>query len=165
MSFVVTKISQLVEILSATKICEGNSDEQFTSLPNIHMSVLKNQCSKQTYETVLILLQGLILLPSLNLPVLEFVCLPYCEVLIESTTSPLRCTTCKKHRQSLSITSSHAQKDEWTHPNSHTNYSYLTTPKKNECLHQLHADNKTAKLQITCLENRILNLLIKMEKF
>jgi len=47
------------------------------------------------------------------------------------------------------------QKGERTHPSSHTNYSYLTTPEKNEHLHQLHADNKAAKSRIACLENRI----------
>ena len=50
----VAKMSQLVEILSATKVCEGNSDEQFTSMSNIHKSVLKNQCSKQTHETIIL---------------------------------------------------------------------------------------------------------------
>lgn len=51
--------------------------------------------------------------------------------------------------------SSRTRKDERTHPSSHTNYSYLTTPEKNERLYRLHADIKAAKLRITRLENRI----------
>lgn len=78
-----------------------------------------------------------------------------CEVLIKSSTDPARCTSCKKHRRSLSTITSRTQKDERTHPSSHTNYSYLSTPEKDERLHRLHTQSKVAKLRITRLEKRI----------
>lgn len=47
------------------------------------------------------------------------------------------------------------ERSQRTHPSSHTNYSYLSTPEKNERLHRLHADNKTAKLRISRLEKKM----------
>ena len=46
MFYLVNKVSQFFAVLSSVKICEGNSEEQFTSLPNIHKNVMKNQSSK-----------------------------------------------------------------------------------------------------------------------
>ena len=55
-----------------------------------------------------------------------------CEILIESSTNVVRCSSCKRHRRSLSAICSRSQKDDRTHPSSHTNYSCLTSPEKDE---------------------------------
>ena len=51
-TFLVDKLSQLVGTLNGTKVCEGNSDEEFTSLPNIRKSMMKNQSSKQPHDAI-----------------------------------------------------------------------------------------------------------------
>jgi len=55
-----------------------------------------------------------------------------CEILIESSTDVVQCSSCKKHRRSLSAICSRSQKDDQTHPSSHINYSCLTSPGKDE---------------------------------
>lgn len=82
-----------------------------------------------------------------------------CEVLINSTTYPPRCAHCKKHRKCLNAMVSRTHKDERTHPSSHTNYSYLSTPEKDERLHRLHAESKVIKLRISRLEKKITELI------
>ena len=54
---------------------------------------------------------------------------------------------------------SRIEKDERTHPSSHTNYSYLSTPEKDERLNRLHAESKMAKLRIARLEKKITELI------
>ena len=44
-SFVVSRVSDLLNVLSTTKVCEGNSEPQFLSLPNIHRDVMMNVSS------------------------------------------------------------------------------------------------------------------------
>ena len=44
--FIVSKVIQLVSTLSTCEICEGNPDEKFLTLPNIHKNCLKNISSK-----------------------------------------------------------------------------------------------------------------------
>ena len=39
-------VCQLLATLNACKVCEGNSDGQYTSLPSIHEGVMKNQTSE-----------------------------------------------------------------------------------------------------------------------
>ena len=58
---------------------------------------------------------------------------------------------------SLNAMVSRNHKDDRTHPSSHTNYSYLSTPEKDERLHRLHTESKIAKLRISRLEKRSLN--------
>ena len=57
-----------------------------------------------------------------------------CEMLIESSTDVVQCSSCKKHRRSLLAICSRFQKDDRTHPSSHTNYSCLTSLEKGEQL-------------------------------
>lgn len=81
----------------------------------------------------------------------------HCEVLISSSTEP-PCANCKKHRRSLTAMISHVQKDERTHPSSHTNYSYLSTLEKNEHLRHLHTESKIAKSRISHLQRNIMEV-------
>ena len=47
------------------------------------------------------------------------------------------------------------QKDEQTHPSSHTTYANLHTPEKDERLSRLHEENRKAKVQIKRLIQKI----------
>ena len=42
----VTKVTFLINALRESVICEGNSDEDYLKLPNIHKNVLMNHSSK-----------------------------------------------------------------------------------------------------------------------
>ena len=50
---------------------------------------------------------------------------------------------------------SRPQKDEHTHPSSHTAYINLSTPEKDERLGLLHKENRKARLQIKRLKQKI----------
>ena len=76
-----------------------------------------------------------------------------CEILIKNKTK--RCDTCKKYRNVLSAMVSHPQKDERTHPSSHTAYANLHTPEKDKRLDLLHKENRKVKLQIRRLKQKI----------
>ena len=84
-----------------------------------------------------------------------------CEVLIESNADSARCKSCKKHRRSLSAICSRSQKDERTHPSSHTNYSCLTHEEKDERMRRIHTDSKNTKLRLYHLEKKISNSAAK----
>ena len=77
-----------------------------------------------------------------------------CEILIESSRNVVRCSSCKRHRRSLSAICSRSQKDDRTHPSSHTNYSCLTSPEKDEWLRWTHADSSIAKLRLSQMEKK-----------
>lgn len=47
------------------------------------------------------------------------------------------------------------QSDDRTHPSSHTTYSSLSTPEKDERLHQMHHENVWLKSQIARLREKI----------
>ena len=78
-----------------------------------------------------------------------------CEVLLEASTDAKLCLACKKHRRSLSSMVCRSQKDDRTHPSSHTTYANLRTPEKNERLSRLHQENRKTKLRIARLEQKI----------
>ena len=80
-----------------------------------------------------------------------------CEVLLEGNTEPKKCLACKKHRKSLSSMARRPQKDEHTHPSSHTTYANLHTPEKIERMSRLHQENKKVKLCIVRLEKKIIS--------
>lgn len=50
---------------------------------------------------------------------------------------------------------SRKQSDDWTHPSSHTTYSSLSTPEKDERLRQIHHENIRLKSQIAKLREKI----------
>ena len=79
-----------------------------------------------------------------------------CEVLISKLVTPAWCAPCKKHRKSLLTMTLRNQKDERVHPSSHTNYSYLSIPEKDERLHRLHTQSKISRLHIARLEKKLL---------
>ena len=82
-----------------------------------------------------------------------------CEILIKCTSESNRCTCCKKYRKSLSAMAARPQKDQQTHPSSHTTYACLHTPEKDERLSRLYQEGKVAKLYITRLEKKLTNLV------
>ena len=43
---IVTRVTFLINDLCGSKICEGNSDQEYLKLPNIHNNVLMNHSSK-----------------------------------------------------------------------------------------------------------------------
>ena len=87
-----------------------------------------------------------------GVPSIYHVC---CEVLVSKSMIPSRCAVCKKHRKSLLTMTLRDQKDERVHPSSHTNYSYLTTPEKDERLHRLHTQCKISRSHIVRLEKKL----------
>ena len=77
-----------------------------------------------------------------------------CEVLISQGSSI--CDRCKKHHKSLCAMASRDHKDEITDPSSHTNYTYLSTPEKNDRLSRLHKENRKLTFWVTQLEQKLL---------
>ena len=51
---------------------------------------------------------------------------------------------------------SYDHKDEITDPSSHINYTYLSTPVKNDRLSRLHEENRKLTLRVTQLEQKLL---------
>jgi len=84
-----------------------------------------------------------------------------CEILIELTSKVAKCLSCKKYRKSLAAMASRCQKDDHSHPSSHTTYFNLHTPEKNERLSHLHQENKKVKLCIMHLKKRISEVAIE----
>ena len=48
----VNEVRQILAALNASRICEGNSEPQYTSLPSIREGVLKNQSSELIMNTL-----------------------------------------------------------------------------------------------------------------
>ena len=44
--YIVTKVTNLINVLYESKVCEGNLDEEFLKLPNIQKNVLMNHSSE-----------------------------------------------------------------------------------------------------------------------
>ena len=85
-----------------------------------------------------------------------------CEILIKVTGEVKRCEHCKKHRKSLSAIACRKQKDERTDPTSHTNYTYLKTPEKNERLSRMHKENRKLTLQNLQLKEKLSSETVKV---
>ena len=83
-----------------------------------------------------------------------------CEVLIKPEVNR-RCEYCKNHRKSLSAMACRTQKDKRTDPSSHTNYSYLNTPEKNERLSRLHQQSRTLSIRVSYLQQRLSSVTIE----
>ena len=66
-----------------------------------------------------------------------------------------RCSACTKHQKTLSTTASRIQTDDQTHPSSHTTYSSLNTPEKDERLRCIHNENVRLKSQLAWLREKI----------
>ena len=45
LNYVVSKVRDTLALLSEAAVCQGNSDEQFLSLPNIHDHSMKDASS------------------------------------------------------------------------------------------------------------------------
>lgn len=55
---IVSRVSCLIDVLSAAKVCEGNREERFLNLQNIHKGVLKNHSSKSKFSKFAIIGNG-----------------------------------------------------------------------------------------------------------
>ena len=78
-----------------------------------------------------------------------------CNIIVISAFKSGRCAACTKHRKSLNTMASWPKSNDRTHPSSHTTYAALTTPEKEERLHQMQCDNVRLKLQIARLREKI----------
>ena len=78
-----------------------------------------------------------------------------CEIILDSTSKSGRCSACTKHRKSLNTMASRTHRDDRTHPSSHTAFSLLNTPEKEERLHRMHRENVCLKSQIARLREKI----------
>ena len=67
------------------------------------------------------------------------------------------CESCKIFRRSLLVMASRAinERDDRTHPSSHTNYRYLSSHEKDEHLHRMHMQFKITGHQIKRLQEKI----------
>ena len=86
------------------------------------------------------------------------------EVLVSRSTASKRCAACTRHRKSLASLASRATNrlsDDRTHPSSHTRYSVLTSPEKDERLHRLHSEARKSKQQFEHLRQRVVSLIDK----
>ena len=79
-----------------------------------------------------------------------------CEVLVDHGKLTGRCHPCSWHRNSLrAMVARVRSKDMRTHPSSHTNYSAISTPDKDERLRRLHSEAKSCKRRVDRLKERI----------
>ena len=77
-----------------------------------------------------------------------------CEQLVEYGCKSKRCLPCTKHRKSLSAMVSRPHKDKGTDHSSHTTYSALHTPEREERFRSMQKENKRLKLMLeTTAEN------------
>ena len=67
------------------------------------------------------------------------------------------CESCKIFRRSLLVMASRAinERDDRTHPSSHTNYQDLSSHEKDEHLHRMHMQFKITGHQIKRLQEKI----------
>ena len=79
-----------------------------------------------------------------------------CEVLIDSSLT--RCPKCEAHRKGLHSLLSQIENGSntnWSAPNSHVNYHFLSTPEKIDHLQRLHSLQHHKKLQLVRLERKL----------
>ena len=85
-----------------------------------------------------------------------------CEVLVPRSTASKRCAACTRHRKSLASLLSRAtnrHSDDRTHPSSHTRYSVLTSPEKDERLRRLYSNARKSKQQFERVRQRVASLI------
>ena len=81
-----------------------------------------------------------------------------CEILVDSSTTSGRCSSCTRHRKALASMATRANRpprNEHTHPSSHTTYAALNTPEKDERLRRLSYEAKKSKQRIDRLREKI----------
>ena len=80
-----------------------------------------------------------------------------CEVLVGHGKGPGRCSPCSQHRHLLRTMVARAPslKDVRTNPSSHTNFTVLNTPDKNEILRRLRIETKSWKRRADRLMDEI----------
>ena len=54
MNCIVSKLTNLLEVVGKSKVCQGNSDSKFLDLPNIQNGVLMNAASKYKFNYTVI---------------------------------------------------------------------------------------------------------------
>lgn len=66
-----------------------------------------------------------------------------------------QCLSCSRHRKSLRAMASRSARDDHAHPSSHTTYTTLSTPEKEEHLRRLHLETKKTKLRLDQLQEKL----------
>jgi len=128
----VNEVRHILATLNASRICEGNSESQYTSLPSIHEGILKNQSNVNIIGPLLG--NDVVAKVDATHTGVLYVYHIDCEVLIESSIGPVQCQNC---------------------PSSHINYSCLTNAEKDEQLRWMHTESKIVKLHLSHLEKKI----------
>lgn len=79
-----------------------------------------------------------------------------CEVLLPATRQSTRCSHCSHHRKSLRAMLNRCDtKTDVSHPSSHTNVRYLSSPQKADRLRRLHTKLHDTKRQVRCLQKKL----------
>ena len=77
----------------------------------------------------------------------------HCSILLDSEAP--RCLVCSDYRRVLHAMMSRTSTSDKTVTSSHANYRYLTTPEKVDRLRHLHKENRTAKLKIQRMKEKL----------
>ena len=140
---------KLLNRISGSVCCQGNSDVEFLSLPNIHKDAMMDHSSKHVkYFIYVFLLLYPYIIGENRVAVIDATRTGQstlfhvdCEILIQPSNN--RCIACTKHRKLLTAMKARKPKDtDRTDPSSHTNYAFLCTPEKDERLHRLQQAKK-----------------------
>ena len=81
-----------------------------------------------------------------------------CDFFVDASSTLKRCSSCTRHRTSLASLSTQANRlprDEYTHLSSHTPYTALCTPEKDEQLCCLHSEVQKSKQKVEYLRQKI----------
>ena len=160
--FLVSKVVELLNCISGSVCCQGNSDSEFLSLSNIHKDAMMDHSSKHLNTVLWIHSVTSLCIGESRVAIVDATRTGQsalfhvnCEVLIQPSNSS-RCVACSKHRKSLTAMKTRKPKDiDKTDPSSHTNYVFLSTPEKDERLHRLQKAKKNVKLQSDRLKQKI----------
>lgn len=84
-----------------------------------------------------------------------------CELIIGEKAG-IRCEKCERYRKSLTSMLNRPQRESTSDrvkPTSHTNFSKLSSPEKNDRLHNLHHANRLMKQQLERIKRRITQVI------
>jgi len=81
-----------------------------------------------------------------------------CQKLLPPNHPGERCSRCDSYRKTLRTILSRSSQEggaDQSHPSSHANYRYLTSPEKNERLHRLHNLTRSSAKQLQRMKDKI----------
>ena len=167
-----SKVQRLFGCLDSSCACVGNPDDDFLALPSVRNGVMKDHSSK--INMLIVFVQEINFLSftvTCTIAVVESartgvpsIYHVQCAVLVPRSTASKRCAACTRHRKSLASLASRAASGlsgNRTHPSSHTPYSVLTTPEKDERLRRLRLEATKTKEQLERLRQRVASLIDK----